>query len=81
MLCAPMAGSPRIVVVFAGPPLPGKLAPPSQPAAVLVAVKDKSLRDGGAQPPILDRHCARRPSSQSQVGDEEMVASWTEQGD
>jgi hypothetical protein len=30
-----------------------------QLAAVLVTVKDKSLRDGACGP-ILDRHCARR---------------------
>lgn len=49
---------------------------PGMPTAVLVTVKDKSLRDEGpCSPPILDRHCARRVSSKP-GRDEEMVTNW-----
>src|SRR5712664_74513 len=59
---------PRIVVA--------KLDRPSQPAAVLVTVKGKLLRDG-LRPPLT----VTARGSQSKLGrDEEMVATWVEQG-
>jgi hypothetical protein len=54
-----------------------KLDRPTEPAAVLVTVKGKSLRDG-LRPPLT----VTARGGQSKVGrDEEMVANWVEQGD
>jgi hypothetical protein len=57
--------------------LQGKRDRPSQPAAVLVTVKGKPLRDG-LRPPLT----VTARGGQSKLGrDEEMVATWVEQGD
>jgi hypothetical protein len=55
----------------------GKPSRPTEPAAVLVTVKGKSLRDG-LRPPLT----VTARGGQSRSGrDEEMVANWVEQGD
>jgi hypothetical protein len=54
-----------------------KLDRPTKPAAVLVTVKGKSLRDG-LRPPLT----VTARGGQSKSGrDEEMAATWAEQGD
>jgi hypothetical protein len=57
--------------------LQGKRDRPSQPAAVLVTVKGKPLRDG-LRPPLT----VTARGGQSKLGrDEEMIATWVERGD